>query len=85
MFYSQRLDLSALTHDQGPDITKAVFLSVIHSIECFNHQLDNSVKAGIDCPEFNPIFVKATTIVTTIRASNNIYRRLRDNQVMSTF
>ena len=39
----QSLDLSAITHDHGPDISKAVSLSLIHSILCFDHELDNSV------------------------------------------
>ena len=60
MFYLQRLDLAALTRDQGPGICSAVFLYAIHSIDCFDHHLDNSVKAGIECGAFNPIFDKAT-------------------------
>ena len=77
----QRLDVSACTHDHGADVTKAVRLARIHSLLCFDHELDSSVKVGIDCPGFAALFAKAAHIAATIRKSNNLYRRLRDYQV----
>ena len=77
----QRLDAGALTHDHGADVTKAARLSGIHDFQCFDHELDLTVNAGIDCPTFAPIFVKASNVVSTIRSSNNLYRKLRDDQV----
>ena len=38
---------------------------------------------GIEAPEFGPIFEKASTIVTTVRGSSNLDRRLRYEQVES--
>ena len=80
--FMQRLDIAALTHDHGPDISKAIRkLSPLHSFICFDHELDRSVCAGIDSAQFHPIFVKCTDIVSTIRNSNNCFRVLRDAQV----
>ena len=77
----QRLDAGALTHDHGADVTKAARLSGIHDFQCFDHELDLTVNAGLDCPTFAPIFLKASNMVSTIRSSNNLYRKLRDDQV----
>ena len=52
----QRLDVSCLTHDHGADVTKGVRLSAVHSLLCIDHELDLTVNAGIECPEFYPIF-----------------------------
>ena len=84
-FLLQRLDAGALTHDHGADISKAARLSGIHDFQCFDHELDLTVNAGLDCPTFAPIFIKASNVVSTIRSSNNFYRKLRDDQVRSLF
>jgi hypothetical protein len=77
----QRLDVSCLTHDHGADVTKGVRLSAVHSLLCIDHELDLTVNAGIECPGFYLIFEKASNIVSTVRNSANLYRRLRDEQV----
>ena len=77
----QRLDAGALTHDHGADVTKAARLSGIHDFQCFDHELDLTVHAGLDCPTFASIFMKASNLVSTIRSSPNLYRKLRDDQV----
>ena len=79
--FVQRLDAGALTHDHGANISKAARLSGIHDFQCFDHELDLTINAGIDCPTFAPIFSKASNVVSTIRSSNNLYRKLRDDQV----
>ena len=81
----QRLDIGALTHDHGADISKAARLSGIHDFQCFDHELDLTIHAGLDCPSFAPIFLKASNLVSTIQSSNNLYRKLRDDQVRSLF
>jgi hypothetical protein len=73
----QRLDAGALTHDYGADLTKAARLSGIHDFQCFDHELDLTVNAGLDCPTFAPIFLKASSVVSTIISSNNLYRKLQ--------
>jgi hypothetical protein len=80
----QRLDLSAITHDHGSDISKAVSLSLIHSILCYDHELDNSVNADIDSPAFNCVFVKAAGLAATLRGSHNLWTKLRDFQVWTS-
>ena len=70
-----------MTHDHGADVTKGVILSGIHSFLCIDHELDLTVNAGIECIQFHSIFVKASEIVSTVRSSANLYRRLRDEQV----
>lgn len=77
----QRLDLSAITHDHGSDISKAVSESLIHSILCYDHELDNSVNAAIDSPAFNCVFLKAAGLAATLRGSHNLWTKLRDFQV----
>ena len=56
-------------------------ISGIHDFLCFDHELDCSVNAGIHCDMFGPIFRKAASLVSTIRASNNCFRKLREMQV----
>lgn len=77
----QRLDVTAIVHDHGADVIKGIRLSGIHSILCIDHELDLTVNAGIDCAEFGVLFTKASAIVTTVRNSLSLYRRLRDEQV----
>ena len=66
-------------------MTKAARLSGINDLQCFDHELDRTVNAGLDCPAFAPMFIKASNMVSTIRSSNNLYRELRDDQVGSVF
>jgi hypothetical protein len=73
--------VSSVTHDHGADVTKGVRLSGLHSFFCIDHELDLTVNAGIESPAFHTIFEKASVIVSTIRCSANLYRRLRDEQV----
>jgi hypothetical protein len=73
--------VSAISHDHGPDVTKAIRLVAIHSFLCVDHELDLTVNKGIDCLAFHALFEKAYCIVSTVRGSNNLYRRLRDEQV----
>jgi hypothetical protein len=80
--HCQRVDVSAIVHDHGPDVTKGARLSALHSVLCLDHELDLSVNAGIDCGAFAQIFAKASYHVTAIRGSANLYRRLRDEQVV---
>jgi len=77
----QRLDIAAVTHDHGPDITKAVRISATHSFLCIDHELDLNVQAGIHAPPFAEVFNKAAHIVSLLRNCKNLYRRLRDEQV----
>ena len=79
--FLQRADAAALSHDHGPDITAAANLSALHSFLCFDHELDNTVNAGVDSPAFADIFQKASSLVYTIRNSPNLYRTLRDDNV----
>jgi hypothetical protein len=81
LFFIQRVDISAITHDHGRDVTKAVRLSGMHSFLCIDHELDLTVNAGIDSPGFAATFTTASTLVNLIRGSPNIYRRLKDEQV----
>lgn len=62
-------------------MTKAIRLVAIHSFLCIDHELDLSVNEGIDCLAYRSLFEKASCIVSTVRASSNLYRRLRDQQV----
>ena len=48
----QRLDVPAITHDHGSDITKGVGLSGVHSFLCVDHELDLTVQDGILSPHF---------------------------------
>jgi len=65
----------------------SIFLSFIFflcSISIFFHYYFNlcfPCFIGIDCGEFKEIFNKCSTIVSTVRGSQNIYRRLHDDQV----
>ena len=47
-FLLQRLDAGAFPHDHGADISKAARLSGIHDFQCFDHELDLTVNAGLD-------------------------------------
>ena len=47
--------------------------------------IDLTVNAGLDCATFAPIFIKASNVVSTIRSSNDLYRKLRGDQVRSLF
>ena len=77
------MHVAAITHDHGRDISNAIDISGCHSILCFDHELDLTVNYGIEhCSEFAVLFKKAQVIVTTIRSSNNLYRTLRDEQVL---
>ena len=81
-FVFQRLDIYAVTHDHGSDITKGVRLSGTHSFLCVDHELDLTVQAGIQSALFAPIFHKAAHIVSLLRNCKNLYRKLRDEQVL---
>lgn len=83
VFLSQRLDIAAVTHDHGADITKGVRLSGTHSFLCVDHELDLTVQAGLKDPLFAPIFNKVAHIVSLLRNSRNLWRLLRDQQVHS--
>lgn len=78
----QRLDVPAITHDHGSDITKGVGLSGVHSFLCVDHELDLTVQDGILSPHFAPVFNKAAHIVSLLRNCKNLYRKLRDEQVI---
>lgn len=65
-FFLQRADATALSHDHGADITAAVVVSGLHSVLCFDHEMDRTVNAGIE----SAIFVhKASNLVNIIRNS----------------
>jgi hypothetical protein len=76
------VDVSAITHDHGSDITKGVRLSGVHSFLCVDHELDLTVQDGILSPFFAPVFNKAAHIVSLLRNCKNLYRKLRDEQVI---
>ena len=73
--------MSAVTHDHGDDITKAIRLTATHTFLCIDHELDLSVKAGIVSVLFGPVFTQASEIVALRRNCKNLYRKLRDEQV----
>ena len=77
----QRFDVSAISHDHGPDITKAIRLSGLHSFLCVCHELDITVQKGIACAFFSPIFDQAAHITCLLRNCRNLYRRLKSEQV----
>lgn len=79
------MDVSAIVHDHGPDVSKMGKQCGIHDFLCFDHELDLTVNAGISCDSFGPIFRKAADITSTLRSSNNCFRRLRDFQVSDLF
>ena len=81
MLFVQRLDIAAVTHDHGADITKAMRLSAAHSFLCVDHELDLTVQAGIHALSFATVFNKCANIVSILRNNKNLYRRLRDEQV----
>jgi hypothetical protein len=81
IFVLQRLDVSAISHDHGPDITKAIRLSGLHSFLCVCHELDTTVQKGIASALFSPIFDQAAHINSSLRNCRNLYRRLRSEQV----
>jgi hypothetical protein len=60
----QRADVAALSRDHGLDITAAAMLSALHSFFCFDHELDNTVNAGVDSPAFAAIFQKVLPLFT---------------------
>lgn len=75
------MDAAAISHDHGPDITRGVRLAALHSFLCVDHELDLSVNEGIECAVFATIFRSASEMVSKVRSSQNLYRRLRDEQV----
>ena len=79
--FLQRLDVSAVTHDHGGDITKSVRLGGLHSFLCICHELDLSVQKGVACPLFAKTFEQAAHINSILRNCRNLYRRLRSEQV----
>jgi hypothetical protein len=85
LLLSQRLDITCVSHDHGPDVTKAVRLSCLHSFLCIDHELDLTVNAGIAAAPFCFAFAKASEIVSTVRSSTNLYRRVKDEQVRWLF
>ena len=67
-------------------MSKACRLVGIHDLLCIDHELDRSVVAGLELTkDFAPIFSKASHIITTIRTSNNLFRQVRDVQVLHVF
>jgi len=81
LFLFQRIDITCVSHDHGPDVTKAVRLSCLHSFLCIDHELDLTVNAGIAAAPFCFAFAKASELSALCRSSTNIYRRLKDEQV----
>ena len=66
-------------------MTKAVRLSCLHSFLCIDHELDLTVNAGIAAALFCFAFSKASEIVSTVRSSTKLYRRVKDEQVQCYF
>lgn len=54
------MDVSAIVHDHGPDVSKMGKQCGIHDFLCFDHELDLTVNAGISCDSFGPIFRKSS-------------------------
>lgn len=74
-----------MTHDHGADVSLSLELSAFHDAICFDHELDSTVNAGITTvKEFKEIFDWANSTVSTISASSNLWRTLRDAQVDSS-
>lgn len=82
LFLLQRADAAALSHDHGADITAASVLTGIHSLLCFDHEMDRTVNAGIESSTFGPILHKASNLVNIIRNSPNLYRVVKDDNVI---
>ena len=78
---AQRRSISALTHDQGADVSLGVELAVIPSLRCIDHALNNTVNAGVMKGPFAIVFDKANQLVIKIRGSRVYMETLHLSQV----
>jgi len=65
-------------------VSKAGRLTGTPQFLCLDHENDLFVVAGINAPSFQTTFFKASTLVSLLRNSKNLYRKLRDHQVQMT-
>lgn len=64
-------------------MTSALELSAFHDAICIDHELDSTVNAGIAAvPQFKEIFDWANSTVSLISCSSNLWRTLRNAQVV---
>ena len=76
-FVFQRLDIHAVTHDHGSDITKGVRLSGTHSFLCVDHDLDLTLQAGIKSASFAHCLQQSSTHRLIVAELQNLCRKLQ--------